>query len=75
LLVTHPAPTLPDLLDAHAFVGLAVTNVHTGYNCSVEWRDREWSPHVFAPSASEAIAKCLALHGRPASSALPPPPY
>lgn len=67
---------LSDLLDAAAFVGLAVSFVHTGYNASVEYEDGHWSPHEFGTTASEALAKCLRLHAPSAASApLPPPPY
>jgi hypothetical protein len=70
-------PYLIDLLDGTPFVGLAVTNVHTGYDASIEFEDGAWSPHEFGESASAAILKCIAKHA-PAPIAAPslaPPPY
>jgi hypothetical protein len=64
-----PLPTTPNLaqlLDGTPFVGLAVANVHTGFNVSIELEPGCWSPQVFATTASEAIAKCIAKHGQAA---------
>lgn len=74
------ATPLTEILDASPFVGLAVVNVHTGYNASIEFADGHWSPFEFAGTASEAIRKCFRLHGEePAPPeylpALSPPPY
>lgn len=55
-------------------VGLTVTNVHTGYNASVSFKEDEWSPHEFGTTAADAIRKCIRLH-RPARPVLAPPPY
>ena len=66
--------SLADKIDAVPFVGLAVANVHTGYNVSIELEPGCWSPQEFATSASEAILKCIAKHG-PAPVVMPPPPY
>lgn len=72
---------LSDRLDAQPFVGLAVTFVHTGYNASIEFEDGQWSPNVFATSASGAIERVLREFGRvgvveaPAPVVLAPPPY
>ena len=66
--------SLTDLIDGTPFVGLAVTFVHTGFNASIEFADGQWSPHEFAGTASEAIAKCIAKHA-PSPAILPPPPY
>jgi hypothetical protein len=63
---------LTKIIDDTPFIGLAVTFVHTGYNASIEWKDREWSPHEFGGTASEAILKCIRLH---APKLLAPPPY
>lgn len=76
---------LSKILDATPFIGLAVTNVHTGYNASIEFEDGAWSPHEFGETASLAILKAIRLHAPvPASlaplapcplPALAPPPY
>lgn len=67
---------LAELLDATPFVGLAVTFVHTGYNASIEFEDGQWSPNVFATSASGAIERVLREYGRPVTPVvLAPPPY
>ena len=44
-----------------------ITNVHTGYNASVDD-----SPYEFATTPSEAVAKAFKRHGAPP---LAPPPY
>jgi hypothetical protein len=75
--MSEPMPTLPEILDGTPFVGLAVTNVHTGYNASIEFEDGKWSPHEFGATASEAILKALRLYAPvPAPApAIPPLPY
>lgn len=72
-------------LDTMPFVGLTVTNVHTGYNAAVAYEEGNWSPHEFGTSPSEAIEKVLRLHGPVVRLAPPredapvvalaPPPY
>lgn len=47
-----------------------ITNVHTGYNASVDD-----SPFEFATTPSEAVAKAFRLHGAPLAPPLAPPPY
>lgn len=48
-----------------------ITNVHTGYNASVDD-----SPYEFAATPSEAVAKAVRLHGvQVVAPPLPPPPY
>ena len=66
--------SLTEILDGCAFVGLAVSFVHTGFTASVELDDGQWSPNEFGTTASKAIAKCLAMHAPPAAAPLPPCP-
>lgn len=76
--ISAPLSDLTEIIDGSPFVGLALAFVHTGYNASIEWRDGEWSPQTFGSTASEAIAKCVRLHGPPAVPVVkivPPPPY
>lgn len=47
-----------------------ITNVHTGYNASVDD-----SPYEFATTPSEAVAKAIRLHGARLAPPLTPPPY
>lgn len=68
---------LSQLLDSFVPEGLAVDKQPTGYTASVfygmEGAEGQWSPRVFAGTASEAIAKALKLHGvRPVVSLAPP---
>jgi len=65
---------LTQILDATPFVGLAVANVHTGFNASIELEPGCWSPQTFGTTASEAILKCIELHA-PSAPLLPPPPF
>jgi hypothetical protein len=69
------AASLNDLIDGTPFVGMTVTNVHTGYNVSIEWEDGRWSPQEFAGTASEAIRKCIRIHAPDPAPLLAPPPY
>lgn len=74
-MFTRPmAKTLTEILDAMPFAGLAVVNVHTGFNASIEFEVGTWSPHEFGGSPSEAILKCIEKHA-PKPAPLLPPPY
>lgn len=76
---------LATMLDSFAPEGLAVDKQPTGYTASIFYGIGDWSPRVFAGTASEAIEKVLKLHGRPipicqpsrsdAPVSLAPPPY
>lgn len=48
--------TLPDLLDAASFVGLAVWRTDAGWCASLERVDGEWSPDAAGTTPSEALA-------------------
>jgi hypothetical protein len=65
------AKSLIDTIDSTPFEGLAVTNVHTGFNVSIEFERDQWSPAVFGTSPSDAILKAIRLHA-PKAAALPP---
>lgn len=64
------------LLDAAEFDGLAIDKQPTGYTASIVTGTSDWSDRVWAPTPSEAVEKCLRLHGRVRVVApLAPPPY
>lgn len=79
--------SLSQALDSFAPEGLAVDKQPTGYTASIFYGLQggvgDWSPRVFAGTASEAIEKALKLHGvrlsTPSRSDAPvpicPPPY
>jgi hypothetical protein len=68
------AKSLIDTIDNTPFQGLAITNVHTGFNVSIEFERGKWSPAVFATSPSEAILKAIRLHApAPSEKAAAPP--
>jgi hypothetical protein len=56
------AKSLIDTIDSTPFQGLSVTNVHTGFNVSIEFERDQWSPPVFGTSPSDAILKAVRLH-------------
>lgn len=68
---------LSELLDAAEFDGLAIDKQPTGYTASIVTGTSDWSPREFAASPSEAVEKCLRLHGRVrvVAPVLAPPPY
>lgn len=71
---------LSELLDAADFDGLAIDKQPTGYTASILFGlvdgGGDWSDRVWAPSASEALEKCLKKHApRPVTPVLAPPPY
>lgn len=67
---------LSELLDAAEFDGLAIDKQPTGFTASMVTGTSNWSDRVWAPSASEALEKCLRLHApRPVTPVLAPPPY
>lgn len=64
-------PLAPPSIAMGQVRSVKITNVHTGYNASVDD-----SPYEFASTPSEAVAKAVRLHGVPVvTPSLPPPPY
>ena len=59
-------PLAPPPITMGQVRSVKITNVHTGYNASVDD-----SPYEFASTPSEAVAKAIRLHG----PRLVPPPY
>lgn len=49
-------PTLPDLLDAASFVGIAVWRTDAGWCASLERVDGEWSGDARGGTPSAAVA-------------------
>lgn len=64
-----------ELLDAADFDGLAIDKQPTGFTAAILIAG-VWSTYEFATSPSEAVAKCLRLHGQTrVVASLAPPPY